>query len=490
MGLSGILLNHPSLISDLSVPGWLVPSQYRVQDWNRSRLINLVYSQRNPNIAYAAGKEGVWKTADGGSSFQPMTDGFPSSRFYRKTNHVLLWEEDSSLLFAGTDCGLFVCDLQDESWQRVSLGEETERVLKILMVRGQLVAFTSSHAYVCSQPAAELQFRRLPLLREEDSQQVSLVRLFFDLHGGSAWGLPGRLLFDFTGLVLVFLSVSGFYIWYFPVKRRTRGKAPTPSPEKSNRLLLWLFFKYHLKIGIWIAVILSIIGVTGLFMRPPMLALLADGFISRTWYPGLLPPNPWDEKIHNALCDTVEDRIIIEATDGFWSGPADFNGSFVHQDLPVPVFVMGTTVFRPYGTAGFLVGSFNGIFHLERASGKVVDLLAGGEPVNVSSVRTTEFMVTGYFKTPQGEEFITTHEQGLMPLGNAKLNGRLTMPSEIIENYRMPMWNYLFELHNGRIFKDVFGELYILIIPLGAVFLTLVTLSGTYDWVYLRLRRK
>jgi hypothetical protein len=136
------------------------------------------------------------------------------------------------------------------------------------------------------------------------------------------------------------------------------------------------------------------------------------------------------------------------------------------------------------------VGSFNGIFHLERASGKVVDLLTGGEAVNISSVRTAEFMVTGYFKTPRGEEFITTHERGLMPLSNAKLDGRFRMPSEVTTGYRMPMWNYLFELHNGRVFKGLLGELYVLIIPLGAFLLTFVTLSGTYDWIYLRVRRK
>ena len=54
----------------------------------------------------------------------------------------------------------------------------------------------------------------------------------------------------------------------------------------------------------------------------------------------------------------------------------------------------------------------------------------------------------------------------------------------------MPLWNYLFEIHNARFFKDVVGGLYILIIPLGSLLLLLITLSGIYDWIFLKVLRR
>lgn len=490
MSISGILLNHPELISGISVPSRLVPNQYRVKNWNRSSLITLIYSQQNPEIAFAAGKLGVWKTTDGGRSFVHMRNGFPASDFYAKTNSLYLREENRRQLFAGTDGGLFVCDLATGQWKKVPLGPERERVLKILRVKNELVVFTPSHAYRANLSSGELNFRQIPLLRQNPENRVSFVRLFFDLHDGSAWGLAGRLIFDFAGLLIIFLSVSAFYNWFYPWKRRRANPRVQRKGRKLRQGFFKYFYRYHLKFGIWSAVILLLIGATGIFMRPPLLAVIANGDIPAKWYPGKLPENPWDEKIHNALYDPVEDRVIIETTEGFWSGAADFASPFVKTEFPAPVFVMGTTVFKPYGSGGFLVGSFNGIFHLERSTAEVVDLLSGKKVSRaVSNVRPAETMVTGYFRTPAGEEFITAHRKGLIPLNGAKTNGRFAMPREMHTNYRMPLWNFMFELHNARIFKDLIGGLYILVVPLGAILFCLIILSGIYDWLYLKIRR-
>jgi len=489
MSVSGILLNHPEMIADVSVPLRLLPAQYKVQNWNRSSLVEMVYSQENPAVAFAGGKQGVWKTADGGRAFAPLAEGFPESRYYRKTNTILLLENNSRLLLAGTNGGLYACDLQTEKWQEIPLSEERGAIQKILLVKDLLVVFSQSHAYVSAAPPQSLKFQRISFTRLEEKRQVSLVRLFFDLHDGKIWGLAGRLLFDLAGIVLFFLSISAFYSWYYPWKRkREKARNRPPRTKLIRRVFKW-FFKYHLKLGIWFAAILLIIGGTGMFMRPPLLAALADRQVARGWYPGALPDNPWDKKIHNALYDAVEDQILVEATDGFWAGPADFSHPFRKKELNVPVFVMGATVFQPYGTGGYLVGSFNGIFHYERASGNAVDILTDRVASGVSSVKPAEKMVTGYFKTPAGEEFITTHEQGLLPVGNAQISGRFNMPAEMAAYSEFPLWNYMFEIHNGRFFKDWIGNWYILLVPLGSILFVLISLSGVYDWLYLKVFR-
>jgi hypothetical protein len=490
MSLSGVLMNHPDLISGISVPGWLVPGQYHIRNWNRSALVDMAFSTKNPDFAYAAGRQGVWKTSDGGRTFTAMQSGLPSSRYYCKTRNLFLWEDQQELLFAGTDGGLFMCNLQDEKWQPVKLGAESEPVRSIFRVKDQLMAVTASNAYASPAPPAAISFEKLPLSRAEQEQSVSLVKLFFDVHYGKAWGLPGLLLFDATGLILFFLSISAFYTWYFPWKRKRLRKQSRLLTNRRSRQLFKTMFKYQLKLGIWISAILLVIGGTGLFMRPPLLAALANGEIPARYYPGFLPENPWYEKIQSALYDDVEDKVIIRAADGFWVGPADFSQPFHQQDLDVPVFVMGTTVFEPYGQGGYLVGSFGGIFHLERASGNSVNLLTNKIEPPVSSFRPAQQMVTGYFKTPQNEEFITAHAQGLLPVADAGLDGRFSMPHELTSDYRMPLWNYLFEIHNGRFFRNWIGNWYILIIPLGSLLFLVITITGIYDWLHLKLIQK
>jgi len=488
MSISGILMNHPGLISAISVPSWLLPPQYHTHNWNRSSLINLLYRKQHPNIAYAAGKLGVWKTEDGGKTFHSMMHGFPTSGYYKKTRNILLLEKQN-LLFAATDGGLYKCQLDTEEWQQILLGTEREKVLKILKVKSNLMAFTPSHVYTSPLQPDQIHFRAAPLTRKEQRMKVSLVKLFFDLHNGKVWGLAGKLLFDATGLIIFFLSISAFYTWYFPWQRHRKKSSKLLTNPHSRKLFKWMF-KYHLKIGIWVSAILFVIGGTGLFMRPPLLVALAGKEISAKFYPGTLENNQWVEKIQNALYDAVEDQILIQCTDGFWTGPANFKKPFFRKTLSAPVFVMGTTVFEPYGTGGFLVGSFNGIFHQERTTGKAIDILTNKEATGISSTRPGKFMVTGYFKTPQGEEFITTHEQGLLPVGHATRGQRFQMPNAIKANSSLPLWNYLFEIHNGRFFKDLTGPFYILILPLGSLLFVFIILTGIYDWLYQKLLRQ
>jgi len=488
MSVSGILMNHPRLISGVSVPAWLLPPQYVTQNWNRSALINLVYSPSNPQIAYAAGKLGIYKSEDGARTFRSMMDGLPDSWYYRKTRHLLLLE-DLNLLLAATDGGLYVCDPREEKWRHVPLGAADEKVVKVIEVKENLVAVTPSHVYVSPKPPAELRFTPASLKRAGYTNRISLVKLFFDLHDGKVWGLTGKLLFDLTGLILIFLSVSAFYAWYFPWQRRRQKNSVLLANPHSRKVFKFLF-KYHLKIGIWIAVILLVIGGTGLFMRPPLLVALAGRSIPAGAYPGFLENNPWLEKIQNALYDAVEDKFVLQCTDGFWASSADFSAPFRKTALPAPVFVMGATVFEPYGTGGFLVGSFSGIYHVERATGKSIDLLTNQEAADVSAIRPAEFMVTGYFTTPDGEAFITTHKQGLVPLGAAERGDRFNMPEAMRANIRMPLWNYLFEIHNGRFFQDLVGKYYILILPLGSLLFLLITLTGIYDWLFQNVLRK
>ncbi|MCF8017060.1 MAG: hypothetical protein K9L65_15495, partial [Chromatiaceae bacterium] len=124
MSLSGALLNHPDLIAGVSVPRWLVPSQYHPQNWNRSGIVSAVYPASEPDTVYLAGKLGIYKSVGGQVSPQPLHEGLPDSDFYRKTQHLfLLQRPQGEWLLPATEGGLYWRSLPDGVWQEQPLGE-------------------------------------------------------------------------------------------------------------------------------------------------------------------------------------------------------------------------------------------------------------------------------------------------------------------------------------------------------------------------------
>lgn len=489
MSLSGVLLNHPDLIAGVSVPRWLVPSQYHPQNWNRSGIVSAVYPASEPDTAYLAGKLGIYKSVEGQVSPQPLHEGLPDSEFYRKTQQLfLLQRPQGEWLLAATEGGLYWRSLPDGVWQEQPLGERREAVRKILQTTDELLVFTESAAYAASLAEPELLFSQHELERPPSEPRVSLIKLFFDLHDGKVWGLPGKLLFDAAGLLLCYLSVSAFYAWYYPRLLQARRRHGRAKPGRWMGRLFRFIHKYHLKLGIWSAGFLLLFGLTGFFMRPPMLMLLA-GDVSAAWYPGPLPANPWQHKIKNALYDPADETVLIQASDGVWRGPADLSEPFTLINLPAPIFVMGATVFDTQPNGSYLVGSFSGLYRVDPIANRAVNLLADEAPDAQRSMRPAATMVTGWLTSPDGDAYIATHYQGLVA-NSGEAAEAFEMPPQVREQYRMPLWNYLFEVHNGRFFQEWLGGGYILIVPLGALLLVLITLTGVYDWLRNRLGRR
>lgn len=494
-GATGILLNHPRWIASWSVPRWMVPPSYRIDDWNRGALRTMVFSATDPSLGFLAGTEGVWKTADGGRTFQPMTSGYPTSRADRRTNHVLLLENGGpARLLAATRGGLFTCTLDDETWNPVALGPEAEEVRKVLLAGDRLIAVTASHVYASA--AAKLRFQPVPLTRVAGSEgeaerKLTLTKLAFALHSGEIWGLPGRLLIDAVGLLLVFLSVSAMYMWYFPrAKRWFPRKRPGAARWQGaqRRAFQWLW-RYHIDIGLWTAAFLVLIAATALFMPPsPLVSLSVRTAVPPQYWPGPLPEDPWHESIGNAAYDPSADEIVLEAWGALWRGPANLSGPFAKDAAAPPFGGMGTNVMEFTRDGSLVVGSFSGLYECRPGGGPVVDLKTGQARVPGRGRRSAGgWKVTGYFETPSGERFAVTHDDGIVEIDGAQRNGRFSMPAATALGHRMPLWNFLFEVHNGRIVRDWTGSAYFLIPVLGALGLLALCVSGLYDWMFRKI---
>jgi hypothetical protein len=505
MGLTGILVNHPDWLRELSVPGWLVPAQYHVEDFDRGALARACWSERDPARGFVAGTEGVWTTADGGRSFDAHDEALPRSPWRRLTHDLMLVEDlGPPRLLAACESGLWTCDPLRADWRRVPLGAGTEDadhavpatavdepVRALLRVGDDLVAVTGSGFFRGPLAADRLTLaavsssRALP--ETGPARDVSLVWLLFDLHSGEVFGLLGRLLVDAVGLVIVFLGLSAFWLWYFPGRLR---RHPGERAGAAARGLFRWMFRNHLRLGIWVGASLVLLSATGFLMRPPLLILPASLSLDVERYPGQAPGSSWHERIHRAVHEPDTATILVETSEGFWRGADDLSAPFEPTGLDLPIHVMGSNVLALDAERGLVVGSFSGAFHADRAAGEVLDALTDAPAGEVSRYRSAETMVTGYFRAANGDRFVSTWHDGVQALDGVDRAGRFAQPEALAERFRMPLWNYAFELHNGRFFRDWIGGLYFLLPIVGSLLFLLLSLTGIYDWFAIRRSRR
>ncbi len=484
MSLSGILLNHPNLIQNVSVHRIFVPKQYQPNNWNRSSLKGIEY-MGDSLLLY--GRQGVYLSHDNGHTFKPFMKGeFPTSAWGKRTNQ-LFYRQENELLLSATNQGCLQYDFGKNTWRKVALPEEEEPIQKILLTDKHLLLISKSNVYQSLQDIDDLQFTKLDLKKKIYSSEISLIQMFFELHDGSIWGLPGRLLWDIGGLVLFFLCVSAFYIWYYPKKWKRRYKKKGRRSSYEERNARNFFFKYHKKLGWYFAVLLVIITFTGMFLNPILMMTLVNGSIDSKYYPSFKDENPWNHKIRNALYDTQNGELVLDCSDGVWAGQYDDDDEeFKKIKLPVRIFGMGTTVFEEEEPGVWLVGSFGGLHRLCRATGNVQKILqTKGDD---QSGRPASTFVTGYQKLPDGKCYILGHYKGICNEKGEQLN-ILPMPEYIRNNSKLPLWNYMFELHNARIFRGGIGAFYILIIPLAGFLSLLMLLAGAFDYWFPKRRK-
>ncbi len=470
MSVSGVLINHPALIDNFSVPSWLTPSKYRLDtNWNRRALIEAIYMNDNPKKIFICGAEGVWYSENGGENFIRMQDGFPHSPYLYRTNDILLL---NNILFAGTYDGLFYCNIKNMKWKKIELNLENEIIKKIISVKNELLVFTSSYVYKSKLNVNKFKFKKYELkAKEKEDVKYSLFSLIFHMHSGDIWGLPGKLIIDSTGIILLFATLSGIYIWYMPWKKKKFKKIPS----KKKRSVFNFLYKYHLKLGIYFAVLILFIGITGIFLLRPLSLTILGKKVSPEYYPSILPKNRFENKISNALYEETKESIIIYADGNFWISSTDFNKPIKKIDSKKLPIGHGINVFENYNEDEYLIGSFSGLFAIKKAGFSYKPLL----PKNKKRIR-----ITGYVKTPENKEYAAGLYKGLILLNSSAKNREFNMPSEMLDNFRWSMWSFLFSLHNGRLFNDIFGSWNTAVIFILGIMFVVVSISGTYDWLY------
>lgn len=478
MAISGVLLNHPSLIRGISVPPGLFPSGFRHADWDRMAMREVVFSKGERPTMFVGGKAGVWQSRDSGRSFAALTGGFPPSAYDRDTLCLLLTETaQSSFLYAGTRSGLYRYDFERTSWQAIDRRHFGNVEIVDLVQRGdQILVWTPNgcHALEAAETAPVL--HAVPLISGAPTRpRVPLTRLMLRLHDGSVLGLSGILFVDVVGLLLIFLSCSAIVIWFVPWKRKR-------SKKRSNGSRIFrILHGYHLKFGIYATFFLVAIALTGMFIRPPFRQIIFGCTVPTGWLGKARPAIDGWERIDRAIYQPEDDSFLVADRGGFFKGPADFSRPFERLTIKVPVSGMGLNVLENLADGRILIGSFKGLYVWDPATGELTNLrgnpnTGGGRHAGVvnravgAAVHQGELLFWADYR--KGLKMIRSHEP------------HPVMPPDIATSTGMSLWQFLFLVHNGRIFQPWIGKYTWLIVPIGGVVLLVSALCGGYDWFY------
>jgi hypothetical protein len=486
MALSGIGLNHPDLIEGFDLPRKSLPGDYEYRDWNRVSLRGVVArpgpaasasanGAGKPVPGFIFGEAGVWDLRGGGVPTD-FNEGLPTSYYRRDVRALLLLERENTLL-AGTRGGLYRRRLgpPGETWRKVELpenGQGAVSVVALVAVPDGVVALTRSNLYRAATPT--LEFKEVALSRtDDDEREESLFRLIFEVHGGGAWGLPGRLVVDLVGLTIIFFSVTGGWFWW-------RRKRKTLARGRSGRLVR-KGLKLHIRAGAWLALPILVVALTGAFERPPLLIFIADATYPASFRITPHAQSPWHDKLRKALYDPVRDVLVISTADGYYvTGQASLASGEARLH-PMrggpPVSVMGATVFERLDDGSIVVGSMSGLYMWNRSSHLMFDLYTGGAPKGRGR--------------PVGERKIMGCYSLFEPLVCADYDAGLTdrqgrvsgppMPEELKDGGRISLWHFLFELHNGRLLSFLLGWWTWIVVPILGLALAFEVLSGLWE---------
>jgi len=471
--ISGIILNHRSLFSWIDVSRNFLPKEYHYNKWNNAAVRGAEKINIDSILFY--GNIGLWLTDSSFTKFNDFNAGLPNGIDNRKISKV--FKTSKGNLFAGTFFGLFQYHYNKNLWQKVNLPIDEDQIVDIAEKGDTLLVISRSYLLKTKD---FFHFTKVVLPEPENyDNKTGLFKTLWMIHSGEIFGLIGKMIVDIIGLVFIFLSITGliYFINPFVIKRKNINGKNVQSVKKSSKWNL----KWHNKIGCITVVFLLIITSTGVLLRPPLLIPIAGSKVNKIPYTILDSENPWFDKLRRINYDDQTDRYIIATIDGFYYSEDNFSSKLKKCNSQPPISVMGVNVFEQISDSVLLVGSFEGLFTWNTYTGLVQNYMTKQEhkEVNRRSVPIGSNVITGYTKHFKSQEVYFDYNSGAKLIGtNQKF---VPMPLQI-EQQPMSLWNLALEVHTARIYKSLFGNFYILIIPISGLLILFILISGFFVW--------
>lgn len=477
--LSGIVLNHRELFSSIDVNRYFLPKDYSYQNWNNAGVKSTEKISNDSILIY--GNIGVWLTDGNFKNFTDFNKGFPKGIDNRKIERLLFTKDKQ--LFAATLFGLYQYHFEEQKWQDILLPIHEKRIVDIIERQDTLLVLSRSFL-LKSTDGQHFKSQILPQPKNYDNK-VGLFKTLWVIHSGEIYGLAGILLVDAVGIIFIFLSISGLI--YFINRQRLRVRQKKVKQSRSIKKFNKWNLKWHNKIG-WITLIFLIITTfTGIFLRPPLLISIASSRVDKIPFTELDSPNPWFDKLRRIIYDEEKQRYLVATLDGIYYSDDDFSSKLKMYTSQPPASVMGVNVFKKVSSQTYLVGSFEGLFLWKSHSGFIFDYIkkeprsrpkAAGPPIG-------DFLITGMSTDFKNQEILFDFNQGALHFfGGAPFP---PMTDKVQENAPISLWNLALEIHTARLYKIIFGNFYILFIPLSGILILFILISGFIVW-YKRYR--
>ncbi len=466
--VSGIIMNHRSIFASLNFPRSFMPGDYHYKNWNLASIKGFIPLNESEMLAY--GNVGIWKTDRQFSQFSDMNAGFPKGIDYRKI--FCMTKTGEGRLFAGTLFGLYEFDHSKDEWQKIKLPHDNQRVVKLLEQDKNLIVLTRSEMW--EMPLDEIGvFKSIEVPATDDHEgKAGMFRTLWVIHSGEIFGLTGKLIVDMVGLAVIFMTLTGFFYTFLPKFSKKIRENYRKKLQKLNRSAI----NWHTLLGVYGLPILIVTTLTGMFLRPPLLIPIANKEMAAIPGTILANENVWHDKFRDMVYDTLSKEYIISTSEGFIKLDVGSGSNRTRKmEAQPPVSVMGINVFQDLGNGEYLVGSFSGIYKWNSLKGNSIDLItgmpaqdqAGGNPFGAIAV-------AGVYMENNQPVAIFDYGAGWM---NLEPQNKPNMP-EVIANQPVSWWNLALEVHTGRIFAFLFGDFYILYVPLMGILILLILTTG------------
>ncbi|MBU1012881.1 MAG: PepSY domain-containing protein [Bacteroidetes bacterium] len=481
--LSGIVLNHRQTFANFEVNRKYLAGEYQYKNWNNASLKGSIQINSDSLLVY--GNIGVWLTDSSYSSFTDFNKGFRSGIDNRKIFKLLKTENGS--LLAATLFGLYI--YQNDGWQKIKLPVDEEQTVGLAFANDSVYVMTRSHILASIDNPGNYQFSEIKVFAPSGyDNKIGLFKTLWVIHSGEIYGKIGKLIVDLVAIVFIVLAITGLVYYFSPgiIRRRKNKDKDNSKIKQFNKFSI----KWHNKIGIWLAVLLMITTISGMFLRPPMLIAIVNSRVAKLKYTNLDNPNPWFDRFRDILYDEELDRFLIGTVEGIYFSEDHFKSAPVLAPVQPPVSIMGINVFKKIGLGDYLIGSFYGLYRWIPDHGFVQDYISKSTQFNIDRAGPPigQFMAAGFIEKNDGAEYHIDYNAGIIPL-----NSRVKfteMSYQMLQKSPMSLWNFALEVHTGRFFKFIFGDLYILIIPILGLLAFTTILSGVVVWIKLYVRKK
>ena len=477
--VSGILLNHRSLIKNANVSRRYLPNRYEFNCWNGGLLrgtldldkTSLPDSSANRNSCHHLllyGNGGIWLTDSKASYFKDFNEGLPTGADFRQIKNVvkiekaeiekkekrkgalhnigLVGEDGSDILFAASPFGLYRYGIHG-TWHEVKMPlEEDEKLTDIASHGDTLVVLSRSYAYLSLPPYKHFQRIQLPKPSDFDGK-VTAFRTVWLLHSGELFGIAGKLVVDAIAIILALLCITGFIFWLKP----------------KRKMLLKTSLQLHDKIGRYTILLTLLIALTGWCLRPPVMIALVLNKIPALPGTTLRSENAWNDKLRMIRHDNQQGDWILSTSEGFYSlyfakgkGAEKETLKATLQAIKAtpPVSVMGLNALEQDPTTGkWYCGSFSGLFVWDRQQGTAIDYFTGKPAPKKAGAPFGKKAIAGLsldFSLPQQKG---NNGQKQTPVIAEYYEGTNFAPQPASMNQLpMSLWNVALEVHSGRIF--------------------------------------